>query len=299
MKLKRKILVFSALLFGACATGAAIPSEGATLTFGTARGAPGDRVRLPVYCSGGIQLTGFSFQFDFDPDLLTFEDVAVTGVAESNGIDDIEEDVRYEGRIEIDAKADDPDYPLDDANGIIALLHFRIPAHLPYGTSATITFSGDASVRVGLSPVEALTSGNGVITVAPPVTPLPTGTPPALSLEMESAPAIGPGDEPVVEYRLLANDWKDFPVDAYFGVLVPDGTFLYLNRKGWFVRKRSALVRGLQLGRMRGFIGFGPLSPGAPPGRYTFYAVLACEEGNPLREDERITDLATASFDLR
>jgi hypothetical protein len=276
-----------------------LPCGGAEFSFGSASGAPGESVSLPVQLSGAYQLTGFTFQFEYDNDTLSYEGASLGSAAQANSIDEIDSSIINEQVVAIEAQSSQNVGDLGDGNGTVAKLRFTISPAAQPGTSTKVSFTGPATFQNGYtSNPTANTSGSGTISVTAPATPVPTGTPPEVSLRMESAEVLTYGEAPVVHYRVNENDWGGYSSDAYLGVSVPYGQFFYLDSHGDLTTKRRAVIPNMTIRNRSGDVGFGPLPFNAPPGRYTFYCVLTYVGTNPLQSRNRISNLAKTQFDL-
>lgn len=293
MKLKTCVWLALAGLFALAA-----PCGANSISLGNGRGAPGTQVRVPVSASPGEIYTGFEFTFDFNENALSFNGLSLSSAAQGNGIDDVEETKIFKGRYTILATSKNA----GDTNSITDLgdLTFTIAQGAPFVT-IDITLFGSPQLQIGGTAWFTATIGSaGSVTIEPPITPIPTGTPPVVDLSMASPETLVPGQEAILRYKLEVPDpaWLDFPADVYIALSIPSGKLFYLNRKGRFTTSRSPVRKAMKIEEIDRDINFGALRPTLPFGRYTFRSVLTFVDMNPLRSSSRISNLDSTHFDL-
>ncbi|MDD5556067.1 MAG: cohesin domain-containing protein [bacterium] len=283
----------------AVAAAAAAPCGAVTLTMGSASGAPGDEVGVPVNVSSDL-IAGFIFTFEFDDRILEFDRFSLSSAARDNGISELEVEKRYDGRYKVTAEAKTQAAVRNITN--LGSIRFVIAPSAPL-TTTRIDFVDVTRVRIGSYTANwttATTSGSGRVTIEAPVPPVPTGTPPRVNLRMGSPREITHGEEPLLRYELLMRDadWEEWPADAYIAVNIPGNRLYFLDRRLRFTTSRRPISREMPIEEMDGGIGFGPLPGDLPYGRYTFFCALTFVGMDPLKRASRITNLADTYFDL-
>jgi hypothetical protein len=166
-----------------------------------------------------------------------------------------------------------------------------------------VTFIGPAYYEVNDSGWwdQASSTIDGVITIAggaPTPTPHPSGKPPEVSLRMESPTVLFYGEAPEVRCQVRANDWAGYTADAYLAVVLPNGRILYSDSRGRLYTTRTAIRRNMKISSLTATVGFGPLPPSAPPGRYTLYGTLAYPGKDPTKSKNRESNLEDTQFEL-
>ncbi|MCX6357722.1 MAG: hypothetical protein NT045_07625 [Candidatus Aureabacteria bacterium] len=275
----------------------AAPCAGVSLSLGDAAGAPGEQVKVGLKASPGGLYTGFDFTIDFNENALSFDGVSLSSDAKTNGINEINISKVYKGRYSIAAKS----ALIGALKSISDLgsLKFTIVPSAPF-VDIQIQCVGGASVRIAAGIWSAASISGAHIVITAPVTPLPTGTPPQLTLSMQSPPVIPYGQEAVLRYRLRVVDpsWDGFPADGYLAVSMPSGALLFMDRRGRFTGKVTPAAPGMTIGNVGDDMRFGPLTADLPAGRYTFYAVMAYVGADPRKSAGRISNLTDAYFEL-
>lgn len=290
--MKRIIYLAAGLIMSAAPCGAA------SFSLGNASGAPGETVDISVSLSPASTVRGFDFTVEFDQNALSLDGFSLSSGAKSNGIDQLDVSMVYKGRYNISASsryAGAMDFISD-----LGKLRFTIAASAPF-VDLKVSFNGNGSATIaGGSLITVIAQGSGTVSVKPSVTPMPTGTPPQVSLNMESPETITFGERCVVRYRITVVDpsWEGSPADIYFAASVPGGALYFLDRKGRLTKSMTPAKSKWGIGDMGGTIDFGAMGTDMFPGRYTFFLVLAYTGTDPRKSANRISDLADAHFDL-
>lgn len=289
---------WSALAWAALA---ASPAGAASFSMGSASGYPGEKVSVPVSLRGASQASGFDFGVAYDRGIISLSGASLGGAATAAGINRLDVSENSPGDISVSGSMSSSPPEYRNVDGTVVNLKFTISSSVPAGSRARVGFSGSASYDISrTSTASASTGGAGSVSVTTPPTPLPGGPPPEVALGMVSSPAIVPGENAILGYRIRVQDpsWEGVPSDAYLGVVPPTGGLLYIGSRGRFYTKPDPIVRDLAIGEMDGEIDFGPLPAKYPTGVYTFYGVLAWPGMNPLKRAGRITDIDSTQFEL-
>ncbi len=280
---------------------AALPCRADIMSFGSGSGAPGSSVSFSLSIDPDESVTDFDCTFEYDTNLLTLDDVELSDGAQDNGIYRIWCNESPPGRVHIYTESWGDEWWVDDISRL-AILTFIISSSAR-STTTPVNFIGPAYYETDYSGYwNTATAQNGAITIVgggPTPTPTPpSGTPPELSLRMESTMVLAYGEEPVVRYRVKANGWKGYHADAYLAVTLPNGKLLYRNSRGGLTSKQTPVRGNMTIGDASGDIGFGPLPNNAPPGLYTIYGVLATVGKNPLKGKYQISNVEDTQFQL-
>ena len=280
---------------------AAAPAGAQRFSMGSASGYPGEQVTIAVGFSNGVQATGFDFGVQYDRGSVSLSGASIGGAASAGGINRLDVNENSPGNIDVHGEANPLPPVIRNVNGTVVNLKFTISSSATVGASARVGFSGGASYEIsGTTWASAGTGGAGSITITTPPTPLPSGPPPEVDLSMASAPAIVPGENAVLHYRvnLMDPSWEGVPSDAYLGVVPPTGGLLYIASHGRFLTSQTPIVRNLLITDLSGDIDFGPLPETYPIGIYTFYGVLTWPNMSPLKSAGRISNINDTQFEL-
>ncbi|MEI6632689.1 MAG: cohesin domain-containing protein [Chlamydiota bacterium] len=280
---------------------AAAPAGAQRFSMGSVIGYPGEQVTVAVGFSNGGQTTGFEFGVQYDRGSISFSGASIGAAASAAGINSLRVQENYPGNIDVYGEANPLPPVIRNVNGTVANLKFTISSSATVGASARVSFSGGASYEIGGATwAQAGTGSPGTITIITVPTPTPSGTPPVVALSMVSAPAIVPGENAVLRYRINLTDlsWVGVPSDAYLGVVPPTGGLLYIASHGRFLTLQAPIVKNLLISDLTGDIDFGPLPAEYPTGIYTFYGALTWPGLSPMLAAGRISAISNTRFEL-
>ena len=283
----------------ACVVLTAAAGRAATMSVGNDTGAPGERVSFSLSISPRERVTDFRCELRYDPALLTLDEIEISDQAWDNGIWRLLYWETSPGRVEIETESD----CYYDAEKIsrLAILRFRISANAR-STTTRVEFMGTPLWEDDCSEEwEDATPQYGSVTIVgggPAPTPKPSGKPPEVNLQMESTAVYLRGEEPVVRCAVRAHDWAGDREDAYLAVAVPGAGLLYRDPRGNLTEKPTPVAAGIRIENLSIPVGFGAIPAPAPAGLYTIYGTLYRRGRNPARESNRVSNLASAQFQV-
>jgi hypothetical protein len=282
-----------------CVVLTAAAGRAAVMSVGNDTGAPGERVSFSLSIDPRERVTNFQCELRYDRTLLALDKIEISDQAWENGIWRLWYREASPGRVEIETESDCAYYA--ERISRLAILHFRISTDAystttPVGVEETPRWEDDCSGEW-----EHATPQDGSVTIVgggPTPTPKPSGKPPEVNLRMESTAVYLRGEEPVVRCAVRAHDWAGYREDAYLAVAVPGGGLLYRDSRGNLTEKPTPVSAGIRVENLSIPVGFGAIPTTAPAGLYTVYGTLCRRGKNPVRESNRISNLASAQFQV-